>query len=839
MNKIILQLKENKKSYYIIYSILFILIASFVFSFFYLTGKSFIWKKDGLFQHFNALTYYGEYLRECIKTRSMPLWDFKLGYGADIITTLHYYVLGDPLNLLAVFVPAEHVEWLYNVLILLRFYLAGISFSIYSRERGNSGFSTLAGSIIYTFCGYALLAGVRHPYFLNPMIYFPLLLLGIERIFAGKKPHLFISMVFVSAISNFYFFYMLSLLSVLYGAIRFFFVYQENILKNLWIQLRNFFLCYMSGLLMACIIFLPVVIAMFGGGRLQAKNAVPLFYDQEYYRFFLSGFVSPVWLGNWTVIGGTLVGLIAVIFMWFQKRRYTDFKILFCIMTLCLLLPMGGYILNGFSYVSNRWVWGYVFLIAYIVTLMVPHMESACKILFRRRRIYRYFKGALLCSIILGIFLNAFLRYSPLASNYVDEFREMDTAYDRLTDNETMAADVSNDTFHRYEQNHYGTEVNYNTSLQTGLNGTTFYFSVVDGTICNYFNEMNMNIVKSFSYDGLDGRAYAEALACVKYFIVQDKSQANLPYGFSNAVSTYTDSYGEKYHTFENQNVLPLGYTYMSSLDPKIFDTMSPIEKQQAMLQAVVMDDGKNTGKIEMLDQSMDYEIKLSEGVTKKENTFFVEKEGAVVTLTFDGIPNSENYLYFQNLHYAGNDTTSRINVSMSKAKKSFLVRTPENQWYEDTHDFLIQAGYAKGAQTELKLTFPQTGTYTFDQLEVLCLSMDKLPEYTKKLQQDTLESVVIKGNEVTGNITLDQEKTLCLSIPYSTGWKAYVDGKETKIHQANLMYMAIELDSGNHEIRLVYKTPGLNLGFILAFIGLGLFFVIRFCWKRSSIAQF
>ena len=45
------------------------------------------------------------------------MWDMNIGYGSDILTTLHYYVIGDPLTLLSVFVPADKTEVLYEVLI--------------------------------------------------------------------------------------------------------------------------------------------------------------------------------------------------------------------------------------------------------------------------------------------------------------------------------------------------------------------------------------------------------------------------------------------------------------------------------------------------------------------------------------------------------------------------------------------------------------------------------------------------------------------------------------------------------------------------------------------------
>ena len=63
-------------------------------------------------------------------------------------------------------------------------------------------------------------------------MHFPWLLLGVERIFKEKKPLVFIMGVFVSVISNFYFFYMLVILTVLYVGVRLFTLYRANIYEG-------------------------------------------------------------------------------------------------------------------------------------------------------------------------------------------------------------------------------------------------------------------------------------------------------------------------------------------------------------------------------------------------------------------------------------------------------------------------------------------------------------------------------------------------------------------------------------------------------------------------------
>ena len=110
--------------------------------------------------------------------------------------------------LLSVLVPADKTEYLYAFLIFLRIYLAGIAFSRYCFYHKNSNQATLLGSLVYIFAGWTIYASMKHPYFANPMIYLPLILLGIDKIYRKEKPYVFIWSVALAGVSNFYFFYM-------------------------------------------------------------------------------------------------------------------------------------------------------------------------------------------------------------------------------------------------------------------------------------------------------------------------------------------------------------------------------------------------------------------------------------------------------------------------------------------------------------------------------------------------------------------------------------------------------------------------------------------------------
>ena len=61
----------------------------------------------------------------------------------------------------------------------------------------------------------------------------------------------------------------------------------------------------------------------------------------------------------------------------------------------------------------------------------------------------------------------------------------------------------------------------------------------------------------------------------------------------------------------------------------------------------------------------------------------------------------------------------------------------------------------------------------------------------------------------------------LFVSLPYSKGFKAFINGNQTKIYQANIGYMAIIVPAGTSIIEFKYMTPGLNFGLILSIISL------------------
>lgn len=917
--------KYKTRLYYAVYTILFIATCLMAFSWFYLNHRSFIWSLDGIYQHYNALAYYGEYLREVVETwtstgkLTLPLWNFNLGYGSDIITTLHYYVIGDPLCLLSFFVDREHTEVLYHILILLRLYLSGLTFSMFCHRMKSDDFSTLVGSLTYVFCLFSMYYGIRHPYFINPLIYLPLLLIGIEKVFHREKPYLFILMTFLSTVSNFYFFYMLSIIIFIYSVIRFFHLYKQDIIKNMLLLLGKFIGLYLIGVAMACFIFFPIVIAFLSSNRILTENHVPLLYSLTYYETLLAGFFSAAPLDYSTSLGFFAVAFLSIILLFSQRKKNRQLIIGFCLLVIFLLIPYVGHVLNGFSYIGNRWVFGLAFLIAFIVVKMMPTLldinirSSAIlflyttvyfficfiitnsrketiivslaltfmllfllvfsKILRREKgipgqKVLFFTKTGVIIITIVGILSNSLYRYSPVQKGYVSDFLESGTALDFLTEQSTKVLESISDTeFYRYDDRTEGNECS-NSALLSEKNSVGYYFSLENGNISNFFME-NGNAIRTFQrYSGLDNRMLLEALASVKYCIVKRGSESQLSSGFTKLISSYTDEDGTIYDLYYNQNTLPLGYTYSSYITKDRFLTLNLAERQQALVQGVVLDEETSSIKdfpqtsLNFTHLDLPFEIETDAGKKKnievQDGKIIVRKADSQITLQLkQTMDRCETYVIFKNLKFTGysprqtytddewkkldtlaqNDilreskfyqdpSYAKIQVKSSSVSKSFTISTKNDSYYVERENCLVNLCYNQYARKQITLTFNTPGEYTFDQLQVVAQSLS-IPKYNiDTLKQDILENVSIGTNTVTGTIALKEPKILCLSIPYSDGWSAKVDGVETEILKANTMYMCIPLSAGDHTIQLDYQTPGLSFGTTLTKLG----FLILFC---------
>lgn len=917
---------RERLRFYLKYTLLFGVTAILVYLPFLLSHKSFVTVPDGLTQHYNAFVYLGEYVREILRTLfvehrlEIPLWEFGIGYGGDVVTTLAYYVLGDPFALFSVVTPESLSEYMYMLCIVLRLFCAGAAFCAFCRKMDCERFPSLVGAVVYAFCGFAILAAIRHPYFANPMIYLPLLLLGVEKIFRKESPVLYVLMVFVSAVSNFYFFYMLVLLTVLYTVFRFFFVVREHRLKNLWRFLAWFVGYALIGVLMAAVLFLPICMAFLSDSRASNHYTFDLLYSLRYYTRFPGSFVTMESPGFWTQIGMSPIVLLGLITLFLKKGKDTFWKLQFLLMTLLLLVPVAGYVFNGFGYVSNRWEFGYAFCLAFILVRTIPDFFTLtdrqkaitfgcvagysvlCFALnqsrteatfagislllitmvflfglekvkgFRLGRLVVPAKQAAQSGILLlavcGILVNSFYKYSIREWDYQEDYQSLGVSMKDLTDQRESAWNlIEDDGFYRIDETYQGRSFENNHALTLGQSTTRSYWSINNSNVVTYL-EMNSALMRTTSnIRGLLSRTFLMPFASAKYFVCDKGQEAYVPYGYEKVGETKTHR-NDTVLLYKTDNVLPLGYTVDSYVSFADYESMTLTQRQQAMLQGAVLEEEQAPAFLEeasptFTDASLPYQVKCNEYAEYSDGLLRVKDTQAEVTLTFEAPADCELYLEFTGLafdarnqydYYTEEDweninTYSRNKIDLSRrmwekpdnanikvtcngVSSDITHYTPRSIYANGRTEYLFNLCYSDQGRTELTITFSQPGEYTFDSLSVISQPMTGLEEQVAAMKEDTLENVEISTNRITGNISLDADKLLCFSIPYSQGWTLLVDGEETELLQTNVMYMGVPLTAGEHQIELRYATPYLKVGMLLTGVGFAAFIVLLVCRK-------
>lgn len=285
--------RKGNVQYFCMYTAGFLAAALLLLLIFAKEHASFTKMADGVAQHYAVLMWIRNTLRQFLHGNfALPMVDFSVGQGFDVIGTLNYYGVGDPVNLLTVFFADNHLDQMYMFLILFRMYLSGLTFSYYCSTAGiQRKASVLCGSWLYVFCSFALIGGMKHPLFLNGMLYLPLLLAGTEKVLQKKSIRFLSVSVALAFMSNYYFMYMNTILCGIYLCVRLFGHYREYGIRKILLLILKMAAAWIWGICLGAVIILPSVYAFLHNARVDtAVEEAQNFYSIAHYRKMILGF---------------------------------------------------------------------------------------------------------------------------------------------------------------------------------------------------------------------------------------------------------------------------------------------------------------------------------------------------------------------------------------------------------------------------------------------------------------------------------------------------------------------------------------------------------------------
>ncbi|MDQ0416034.1 putative membrane protein YfhO [Croceifilum oryzae] len=394
----------------------------------------------------------------------------------------------------------------------------------------------------------------------------------------------------------------------------------------------------------------------------------------------------------------------------------------------------------------------------------------------------------------------------------------------------------------------------FNAPMVYGYRGFSTYNSLLSGTVHSFFkNEYNVLQYNTPSViTNLDNRLYIETALGNKYYVVP-KDSSWKPYTYTQVYFREDPSwkpYGytliketKKFKIYRNDYALPIGFLYDSIVDKQTFDKLNFAERDQLLLRAAVVDNRSKvnlptfpTNQLQVQEKVItnqdiqlgDQNIKL-EKATLKGNVLTAEG-GAVLT-----IPNPFAKKLGESLVEAEIKLIRRDDgktwFRFKANDKMFWDFGKDNMYNYPKKQIVINTGHEQ-AKDEIRLEF-SPGTYELNRLSLQFNSLEPYPELVKQKREQSLQNVSFDSTHVKGDINAAKDGILYLSIPYSKGWTAKVDGKEVETMKVNSTFVGIPITRGEHKVELSYFTPYLLLGTAISSVTL-LGLIGYFWWERN-----
>lgn len=276
-------------------------------------------------------------------------WSWTTDLGANFVGSYSFYLLGSPFFWLTLPFPSAVVPYLMGPLLVLKFACSSTAAYLYLRRFVKTDYA-LIGGLLYAFSGYSVY-NVFFNHFHEAIIYFPLMLLGMEMYMKDNRRGVFAVAVFFSALSNYYFFIGQAIFLIIYWLMRMGSPdWQCRPAKFFWLAFEA-----VAGTAASAILLLPSYLAVLQNNRVDSLlqgwdlliyNKPQRFWDIIHSFFFPQDIPArPTFFmesdNKWASMSAWLpvfscCGAIA----YFQSRKHTDWLrrlLIFCVF--CTLIP--------------------------------------------------------------------------------------------------------------------------------------------------------------------------------------------------------------------------------------------------------------------------------------------------------------------------------------------------------------------------------------------------------------------------------------------------------------------------------------------------------------------
>ncbi len=703
-------------------------------------------------------------------------WSWKTDLGANFIGSYSFYLLFSPFFWLTIPFPTGFVPYLMAPLLVLKSGCAAVTAYWFLRRFVRDQDWAVFCSLLYAFSGYSVY-NIFFNHFHEAIVFFPLLLVGLEKAMTENKHGYFAAAIAVNAVVNYWFF----IGEVFFVA----FYFLCRLTSPQWrLTVKRFLGLAVEAVLgmgLAMFAFLPSVLAIMGNPRTGSDSLLlggNLWYysnPQRYLGILHSFFFAPDMpaLNNffpdhgaqWASLSAYLpfLGAIGVLAYWFAARGGW-LKRLLAVSAILALVPMGNhlFVLENWSYYA-RWFYMPTLMMVLATAIALERMDRACF-----GKAIRVTGGAIVLILVIsgltpsrsdsgwkvGMFkyLDKFLatgaitlvsflacawllrrwRHGPrfkerfgsamLVGCFAFTFGMMMVGKATYSDNRwiTQAALPGRGVMEMAQPGEFARSDVYkgndNLAMYWDLPNIQCFHSIVPVSLMEFYPEVGVKRDVSSKPD--KKYLHLRSLLSVKWLYIAEGEEEQSPMRGFDLVDTRLG-----YNIYQNQNYLPMGFSYDKYITQKDWDGLPTDYKSRALLHGIYLED-------EVLDRHRD------------------------------------------------------------------ILEPVEEGWM---------------------------GSLAVDELELDVADRRAM----------TCDTFTVDTRGFTATSYFDRERLVFFSVPYDKGWSATVNGQPARIEKVNIGFMAVRVPAGPVTIRFGYTTPGLIPGAVcsvasLALLGLYLLIAAR-----------
>jgi len=780
------------------------------------------------------------FMKRSIEEGHLAVYSFSNEIGAPIVALAAYYLLS-PFNLLIFFCSYAQVPIAILWIITLKISLSGTTMFYYLKKTyGTAHWSTLLFSTAYSFCGFVTVYSQNFMW-LDALLLFPLVVLGVQRLWTQKKWGLYACVLFGAIVTNYYLGYMICLFVVIYSG--YWLISKQALraypLKELLQNVRLFLVVSCLTGLSASFVLLPAA-----EGMLQTKKTnidlssfflTPQFGTSFFSQFGIGSINYELRLEHLpTIFTGLLVLMLCVAY--FQMNPISRRRKLSAAAILALVFA--SFWLKGFATIWHMFQspagfpYRNAFMLSFLLIIFaceafqqmqqgthiswsVPVVVSLLLLIGYSSLYYGPQKNLLLSfNYLIVSIVFVWLFYGIICLVTIPSFKK--TALVLLFC--FVSAELGVNYWISLKDIPFGSQAAYqkNYQQQSALIETqlaqdpTLYRNkqVMDSTQAGY-REKNNGYNNPFLYGYAGVSSYTSTLTTNTQDILSDlglyqKNDRRIAYVDSSQVVNLL--LNVRYEFLPNDRINHL-------MPIKTAHGINVIQHPEAIGMGFLTDQHLTANKW-IKNQPLRFQEQVLQQLVPSKEPYYKEasvvaktqKTADTIELTAKVNTSGNFHLFIPGLNWS----------EVQKFKINGKVITPPI--YIATKQLFNLGYYPKGTIVTITLTTKQVADIATWQLQTL--DQAKFDQAVASLRQHPLELVAKNDGQLTGNITVPKKgpSLLFTSIPYDSNWSV-VSKQAGKLKKQKVLgnFLALELPPGQHTLTFTYRSKVVYWGLAIS----------------------